>query len=179
MGFIYRDIKPENILLDSEGHLKITDFGLSKAVGNQATDQTNTLCGTPQYLAPEVILKKGYNKMVDWWGLGILIYEMAVGVPPFNHRSNMITMNDIVHEEFIAKDWLSKPLQNLLYNLLDKDPNTRLGSPQSGGTDAIKSHPFFDGIDWTRVLQKGYPAPIKPKVKSRGDTKHISKLFLK
>jgi serine/threonine protein kinase len=80
-------------------------------------------------LAPEVILKKGYNKMVDWWGLGILIFEMSVGAPPFNHHSNMVTMNDIVHEEFEVKDWLSKPLQNLLNLLLDKNPKTRLGSP--------------------------------------------------
>ena len=77
MGFIYRDIKPENILLDSDGHLKITDFGLSKAL--EQNEQTNTLCGTAQYLAPEVILRKSYDKMVDWWGLGILIHEMAVG----------------------------------------------------------------------------------------------------
>ncbi len=97
MGFIYRDIKPENILLDGDGHVKLTDFGLSKAVGD---DSTNTLCGTAQYLAPEVILRKPYNKMVDWWGLGILIFEMAVGTPPFNHKSNMIVMNDIVHEDF-------------------------------------------------------------------------------
>ena len=90
--------------------------------------------------------------MVDWWGLGILIHEMAVGVPPFNHRFNQVTMNDIVNEDFEAKDWLSKPLQNLLYLLLDKNPTTRIGSPKSGGVDAIKSHPFFESIDWEKVF---------------------------
>lgn len=83
-GFIYRDLKPENILLDSDGHLRLVDFGLSKYVGGGANDLTYEFCGTPSYLAPEVIMKVGYNKMVDWWGLGILLVEMVVGAPPFN-----------------------------------------------------------------------------------------------
>jgi len=116
--------------------------------------------------------------MVDWWGLGILIHEMAVGIPPFNQKSNMIVMNDIVHEPFVARDWLSSELQNLLYQLLEKNPAKRLGSVESGGTDSICSHPFFEGIDWEKVENREYPAPIKPKVKDGGDTKHISKLFL-
>ena len=81
---IYRDLKPENILLDSDGHLRLVDFGLSKFVGGSANDLTRSFCGTPSYLAPEVIMKVGYNKMVDWWGLGILLTEMVVGAPPFN-----------------------------------------------------------------------------------------------
>jgi serine/threonine protein kinase len=117
--------------------------------------------------------------MVDWWGLGILIHEMAVGAPPFNNPSNMMTMNDIVHEKFEPKDWLSGNLQNLLCLLLDKNPKTRLGSPYSGGVNSIKSHPFFEIIDWDKLLNKEYPAPINPKVKGKGDTKHISKMFLR
>ena len=123
-------------------------------------------------------MRKNYNKMVDWWGLGILIFEMAVGAPPFNHRSNMIVMNDIVHEKFEPREWLSSSLQNLLYLLLEKNPKKRLGSPETGGTKGIMSHPFFDGIDWDRVKQRDYQPPIKPKVKNEGDTRHISKMFL-
>lgn len=116
--------------------------------------------------------------MVDWWGLGILISEMAVGQPPFNHRSNMITMHEIVNEPFEPKDWLSPDLQNLLSLLLTKNPIKRLGSVGCGSTAGIKSHPFFEGINWDKVLNKEYSPPIKPKVKDRGDTKHISKMFL-
>ena len=87
LGFIYRDLKPENILLDSEGHIKLADFGLSKYTGNYGLNQALSFCGTPQYLAPEVILKRGYNKLVDWWAVGVLINEMVVGSPPFNDAS--------------------------------------------------------------------------------------------
>jgi serum/glucocorticoid-regulated kinase 2 len=113
--------------------------------------------------------------MVDWWGLGILIHEMAVGVPPFNNRSNLVVMNDILHEPFVPKDWLSGNLKNLLYLLLEKNPNRRLGAD---GTASIMSHPFFDRVDWERVENRDYPPPMSPKVKSAGDTKHISKVFL-
>lgn len=83
-SFIYRDLKPENVLIDEEGHVKLTDFGLSKQLSNDKGQLTNTFCGTPQYLAPEIIIKKGYDKMVDWWALGILLYEMMIGQPPYN-----------------------------------------------------------------------------------------------
>ena len=116
--------------------------------------------------------------MVDWWGLGILIHEMAVGAPPFNNRSNLIIMNDIVHEPFEPRDWLSKNIKSLISLLLVKDANKRLGSPAFGGTSSIKNHPFFEGLDWDRVLRRDYEPPIKPKVKNRGDTKHISQMFL-
>jgi len=112
--------------------------------------------------------------MVDWWGLGILIHEMCIGVPPYNNRSNLLMMNDIIHEPFEAKEWLSKNLKSLLHLLLEKNPAKRLGAPAYGGASSIKNHPFFSDIEWDKVLKKEYPAPIKPKVKNRGDTRHIS-----
>lgn len=90
--------------------------------------------------------------MIDWWGVGILIHEMALGQPPFNDSSNARVMQMIVHFEYKPKDWFSKKLQNLLAKLLDKNPKTRLGSPESGGVAAIKSHPFFADVDWDAAL---------------------------
>lgn len=86
-GYVYRDLKPENVLIDADGHVKLTDFGLSKLLNIKEGETTKSFCGTPQYLAPEIMLKKGYNFMVDWWSLGILLFEMVVGAPPFNDRN--------------------------------------------------------------------------------------------
>ena len=110
--------------------------------------EARTFCGTTQYLAPEVIKKEGYTRAVDWWALGVLIYEMVVGQPPFSDLSMTIMMEDILYMKFKPKDWFSKPLKDLLLKLLDKNPLTRLGSPETGGAQAIKAHPFFAGIDW-------------------------------
>lgn len=111
-GFVYRDLKPENILLDSEGHVKLTDFGLSRQL--EDGDLAKTFCGTPQYLAPELILRVGYNKMVDWWGLGILIYELTVGSPPFADLNLQRCLNDILKRQPVMRDHFSKKLRSLL-----------------------------------------------------------------
>jgi serine/threonine protein kinase len=126
-GFIYRDLKPENILLDAEGHLRLADFGLSKYVGNKGLNMTSSFCGTPQYLAPELILKRGmikdgYNCMVDWWTLGVLMHEMAVGAPPFSDANAARVIKDIVQLKYRAPDNLSPYMRNILTQLLRKDP---------------------------------------------------------
>ncbi|CDW82120.1 protein kinase 2 [Stylonychia lemnae] len=180
MGFIYRDIKPENILIDADGHVRLTDFGLSKHIDDEKNGgKTSTFCGTCQYLAPEIILKKGYNKMVDWWGLGILIHEMIFGQPPFNDSNNSRVMGMIIHNDFIPKDWFSKKLQDLLMRLLDKNPLTRLGSQKIGGVASIKNHSFFEDVNWDAVYKKTWQKPpLKLKVKNSWDTKHIDGAFL-
>lgn len=121
-GFIYRDLKPENILIDSDGHVKLTDFGLSKEFQINENELHYTFCGTPQYLAPELIKKEGYTKMVDWWGLGVLLYEIVVGNPPYESQSIPKIISEIILTEFRPKEYFSKSFASLLKGLLTKDP---------------------------------------------------------
>ncbi|KAH7481766.1 hypothetical protein PRIC1_014864 [Phytophthora ramorum] len=160
---IYRDLKPENILLDLEGHIRLTDFGLSKeaVTGAGATGGTKTFCGTPEYLAPEILENKGHGKGVDWWSLGTLIYEMLTGLPPF-YDQNMQRMYDkILNAPLRFPSFMSAEAKDLLTGLLTRKVSDRLGS---GPTDAeeIKSHPFFKGIDWEAVLRKEVQPEFKP-----------------
>jgi serum/glucocorticoid-regulated kinase 2 len=131
--------------MDRFGHIMLTDFGLAKFLSNQ--ERTHTFCGTPEYLAPEVLLQKGHGKPVDWWSYGTLIYEMLVGIPPF-YSDNVQDMYDkILHSDLLLSDQLMSPeVQDLLIRLLERDPKKRLGSgPQ--GSKAIRNHPFFAGIN--------------------------------
>lgn len=160
---IYRDLKPENILLDLEGHLKLTDFGLSKeaVTGAGAVGGTKTFCGTPEYLAPEILENKGHGKAVDWWSLGTLIYEMLTGLPPF-YDQNMQRMYDkILNAPLRFPSFMSAEAKDLLTGLLTRKISDRLGS---GPTDAeeIKAHPFFRGIDWEAVMRKEVVPEFKP-----------------
>ena len=121
----------------------------------------------------------GYNCMVDWWSLGILLHEMVVGKAPFSTDNAARVMKDIVTFRYRPPDSMSINLKRLIGALLRKDPTQRLGSPQNGGISSIKEHPFFEGLDWSRVLKKGYQPPIKPSVTKANDVAHIDSDLLK
>ena len=172
---IYRDLKPENILMDSNGHIKISDFGLSKILEN-SKDKAYTLCGTLQYLAPEILKSRGYDKSVDWWSLGCIFYEMLTGKLPFRIKGNLINPN--VFEEKIKFDGISNPLAvNLISQLLVVNPKKRIGY---GDLDAkkIKEHPYFNEVDWNKYLNKNIEPPFIPKIEGELDLKYFDKNFI-
>lgn len=161
---IYRDLKPENILLDYQGHIALCDFGLCK-LEMKDEDSTNTFVGTPEYLAPELLKGEGYGKTVDWWTLGVLLYEMLTGLPPFYDENTNEMYRKILTAplNFPGYDVVPPAARDLLTKLLDRNPNKRLGV---NGSTEIKSHPFFHGIDWKKLLQRKYEPTFKPNVVS-------------
>lgn len=172
LNVIYRDLKPENILLDYQGHIALCDFGLCK-LNMTNEDKTNTFCGTPEYLAPELLLNQGYTRSVDWWTLGTLLYEMLTGLPPFYDDDVPTMYRKILQNPLTFPSFLENTdAQELLVNLLQKDPSKRLNDAQ-----LIKSHGFFKDIDWQKLLSKNYLPPFKPNVENLLDTSNFDQDF--
>jgi len=172
---IYRDIKPENILLHQSGHICLTDFGLSKDL-DPMLPEAHTFCGTPEYLAPEVIRKQGHGKAVDWWSLGILCFELSTGQPPFYHQNIHIMYRKIRTEDARFPPTIAEKCQNFITLLLDRDQKKRLGSGE-GGVEEIKKHPWFGKMNWNDLLEQVLKPPYIPYVKSELDTSNFSKEF--
>ncbi|XP_018017499.1 serine/threonine-protein kinase Sgk2 [Hyalella azteca] len=175
-GIVYRDLKPENLLLDREGHVVLTDFGLCKEGLQNSSCRTGTFCGTPEYLAPEILLKKPYTRVVDWWTLGAVLYEMLYGLPPFYSTNQMVMYEAIVSKPLKLKNSASARARNLLTGLLKKAPEERLGGGPEDG-EAIKGHEFFRAVDWALVEQRKMRPPFVPRVTSDTDTRNIDPSF--
>ncbi|KAK5980768.1 Non-specific serine/threonine protein kinase [Trichostrongylus colubriformis] len=174
-NIVYRDLKLENLLLDKDGHIKIADFGLCKEEISFG-DKTSTFCGTPEYLAPEVLEDNDYGRSVDWWGVGVVMYEMMCGRLPFYSRDHQKLFELIMGSELRFPSKLSPEAKQLLAGLLFKDPTQRLGG---GPDDALEvcQQPFFKSIDWEKLYRKEIEPPYKPSVQSETDTSYFDKEF--
>ncbi|KAM9002179.1 ribosomal protein S6 kinase alpha-2 isoform X1 [Vombatus ursinus] len=175
LGIIYRDLKPENILLDEEGHIKITDFGLSK----EAIDHDKraySFCGTIEYMAPEVVNRRGHTQSADWWSFGVLMFEMLTGSLPFQGKDRKETMALILKAKLGMPQFLSIEAQSLLRALFKRNPSNRLGAGLDG-VEEIKRHPFFVTIDWNKLYRKEIKPPFKPAVGRPEDTFHFDPEF--
>ncbi|WRT64732.1 uncharacterized protein IL334_001666 [Kwoniella shivajii] len=171
---IYRDLKPENILLDYSGNIALCDFGLCK-LNMSASDTTNTFCGTPEYLAPELLSGHGYTKCVDWWTLGVLLYEMLTGLPPFYDENTNEMYRKILSDPLRFPDSVGTEARSLLTQLLNRDPARRLGVH---GAQEIKDHPFFSKhINFKKLWEKRIQPPFKPAVASAIDTSNFDEEF--
>ncbi|XP_077069517.1 serine/threonine-protein kinase Sgk2b isoform X2 [Siphateles boraxobius] len=174
LKIVYRDLKPENILLDSAGHVVLTDFGLCKE-GVSGHGTTRTFCGTPEYLAPEVLLQKEYDRTVDWWGLGAVLHEMLYGLPPFYSADRLDMLRNIIYQPLVLKPGVSSAGRDLLKRLLNRDRAKRLGAKRD--LTEVQSHPFFSSIHWDDLVTKKISPPFIPLLSGPGDLTNIDPGF--
>lgn len=172
---MYRDLKPENVLIDKSGHIKLTDFGLSKILSKDK-EKTYTICGTPQYLAPEILTCDGYDDSVDWWSLGCIMHKMLIGTEPFPFNKDESLSPELYEKGLSIPDYVTKEAKDLIKQLLVINPKERLGSG-SQGADKIKSHPYFKGIDWDKAWRKELVPPFIPKLSGELDLKYFDRGF--
>jgi len=171
-GVIYRDLKPENLLLTDQGHIVMTDFGLAKEGMFSYDAKTDTFCGTPEYLAPEVLLGNGYGKAVDWWSFGCLVYEMLSGLPPFYSQNVQDMYKRILSDKLIFAKEVSPEAKELITALLTKDPERRAADP-----NVLKRYKFFESVNWDALYNKQVPPPFVPPVSGKGDISMIDPSF--
>ncbi|XP_030058120.1 ribosomal protein S6 kinase alpha-3 isoform X3 [Microcaecilia unicolor] len=175
LGIIYRDLKPENILLDEQGHIKLTDFGLSKESIDHEK-KAYSFCGTVEYMAPEVVNRRGHTQSADWWSFGVLMFEMLTGTLPFQGKDRKETMTMILKAKLGMPQFLSPEAQSLLRMLFKRNPANRLGAGPDG-VEEIKRHPFFSTIDWNKLYRREIQPPFKPATGRPDDTFYFDPEF--
>uniref|UniRef100_A0A8C4DEQ3 Ribosomal protein S6 kinase n=1 Tax=Dicentrarchus labrax TaxID=13489 RepID=A0A8C4DEQ3_DICLA len=174
-GIIYRDLKPENIMLNSQGHVKLTDFGLCKESIHDGT-VTHTFCGTIEYMAPEILMRSGHNRAVDWWSLGALMYDMLTGAPPFTGENRKKTIDKILKCKLSLPPYLTQEARDLLKRLLKRNASSRLGAGAGDATE-VQAHPFFRHINWEDLLARKVEPPFKPFLQSAEDVSQFDSKF--